>query len=467
MPVRNLFMAIALTLGMMTILDTPKAGASHTNYLVEDADNNPNGTNSPHLLGVERSWILDGQPLSICSDFGADYASIPSGVRQAISDWEAVLPQSQFSQDCNAYNGKLSIKRRSLHAVNEWPCAPDAWGCAPQALTYDPGRGASYPTRAEVWLDELTWSYTNDGWRYMGVHEIGHHFGLDEAYIEPGYVCNSAITSVMNMGVRTTTTITGPCQYGSLTPTQRDIDLVQAFYYADSPNQFNLTLFSPDTVIIDFFDREWAESGYHFYAYRQTGGGWGAPVESFIATTDVGSKDHWVSALYWKGAGQPTGIYRFCVSGMTGIYGETGWQCTSSIHIVDHDPSCCSYIINVGPAAINLSAAEPRIGWSIAEVVNQGDHGDYIDLSLSEEPPLAAGCLRQIQLILPGSETTYFLAGEARLIVYRTLYECHSPAVPSFPAQTFTMTASHSGGGEPITNQGNNSHSVNKTLIIQ
>lgn len=456
-------------LSIALLISSKSVEASHTDYVVEDPSNNPNGTSNPWLFGVQRAWVVNGQPVSICSGWGSSYSSIPMGIQQAIFDWEGVLSSTQLDQNCSAQSQKLWIRPRSASA--SWPCESGAWGCAFQSLSYDASRRAYFPTLGEIYVDDINFSYTDAGWQYMGAHELGHIFGLDETYVEAGInsTCNlTGPPSVMNLGTRTASyVVTGACSNGSLSPTQRDIDMVFAFYYGEAPDQFNLTLVTPDTVTVDFFDREWAESGYRFYVYRQqSGGGWGSAVDNFVTTNFVGSKDHWISVSYIKPGSLQNGVYRFCVSATTGIYGATGYQCSSEIHFADHDPAATNLIL-VGPASINLSAADPRAQWALGEIENQGDHGEYFDLSLTIESDFPAGCFLQSVLILPGSETAYFLAGEHRLAVYRVYYECHAPAAPGFPVETVTLVVSHDGGGEPVISQGNNTKFVNKTLIIQ
>jgi hypothetical protein len=468
MALRRLLIGVAIATGLFLAGNARVAEASHDDYLVQNSDWNPNGSTNPNLWGVQLAWVINGQPLSVCSDWGTSYSDIPAGVRQAIADWEAVLPGTQFSQDCGAYSDKLWFKRLSLHPSSEWPCANSgAWACAPEDFSYDTIWEAYYPTNAYVWIDDVTFAFQPDnGWRYIAATEIGHHFGLDDNYIESPYSCNlSGSPSVMNAGMRTGQTITGPCSNGSVSPTSRDTSLVQSFFNVAAPSQFKTLPLSSGVLEVDFNDPNWAESGYHFYAYRYTGSYWAYTGDNWVRTLSVGSEGDWNNTDFYRGS-EPEGYYILCSAVMTGVYGESGWACAPSVNMADHDPAA-DWVINVGPAAVNLSDTNPRIMWTLGEISNQGDHGENVAFSFNLAPPAPTGCSRTTQLILPGTETYFLFPGEARVVVYRTFYECHAPAAPPYFNQTATLTVSHPGGGEPLGALGNNSAAQSKFVIIQ
>jgi hypothetical protein len=134
--------------------------------------------------------------------------------------------------------------------------------------------------------------------------------------------------------------------------------------------------------------------------------------------------------------------------------------------MADHDLAA-DWVLLVGPAAVNLSATNPRTMWTVGEISNQGDHGENVAFSFNLAPPAPTGCSRTTQLILPGTQTSFLLPGEARDVVYRTFYECHAPAAPPYFNQTATLTVSHPGGGEPLDALGNNSFTTSKFVIIE
>ena len=180
---RPTLFAIAIVVGVILSGEYRIAEGSHYAYSVEDPENNPNGGITPVLRGIQRQWMINNQALSVCSDWGSAYSSIPAGIRQAISDWEGVLPDTQFSQNCSgSASGQIWFKRRSTNDVGSWPCSAGAWACAPASFPIDPFRQAYYSVGPTIWIDDAYFTYAvDDGWRYIGVHELGHHFGLDEA----------------------------------------------------------------------------------------------------------------------------------------------------------------------------------------------------------------------------------------------------------------------------------------------
>ncbi len=470
--------AVALAVGVLLFVSANEnvAQAAHYELVVSNPEFNPaGGTSSPSLWGVRPSWVMDGQSLKVCSEWGSNYLEIPLGIRQAIADWEQVLPGTQLSQSCGASGEKLWLMRRSV-SPGLFPLWCGA-GCVPYEYSYDSLREAYYPNDLPViWFDDVDWTYTDNGWQALAGHELGHIFGLDEYYIEadpeadpPSEIeCNpDGSSSVMNaLAPPSGNQITGPCANGSVSPTQGDIDLVESFYYADPPDEFDLTLLSSDTLDVDFLDREWAESGYRFYAEVWNGGSWVYTGENWLTSAGVGNKNYWNETTYNKDGSLPPGNYHICVTGLTEIYGPTGWECSPSVHMADHDPAAES-VNTLGPAAINLSATDPRTMWLIAEFSNQGDHVENIEFSLNLYVPPPSGCSRTPHLILPGIESRLLLPGETKWAVYRVLYECHAPAGPPGVYQPVTFSVSHPGGGEPLDAQDNNSASSNKFLIIQ
>lgn len=154
-----LLISFAMAMAVFIVGSVRIAEASHKDYMVLNPDRNPNGTSNPKLWGVQRAWVISGQPLSVCSDWGSSFTSIPLGIRQAVSDWEAVLPGSQFSQDCSAYSEKLWFKLRSV-SPSGWPLICDGyWACVLESFSPDSYRGADYFTNPTIWIDDTNFSY--------------------------------------------------------------------------------------------------------------------------------------------------------------------------------------------------------------------------------------------------------------------------------------------------------------------
>jgi hypothetical protein len=473
--------SLAATIVALAILyagasERPAEG-SHRAYVVENSTHNPNGSANPNLWGVHRAWVIDGQPLRICSDWGQSYSSIPAGIRQAVEDWEEVLPGTQLGQTCPGSGGELWIKRRSASSGFPINICGGFVACVPFEYAYDPLREANYPTAsAVIWFDDQNFSFTADGWRATAAHELGHIFGLDEYYMgdqeddgPEDVECNpNGPNSVMNALSASGNLITGPCPNGSVSPTQRDIDLVEDFYSGNLPGSgdFQVTLLSPSRLSVRFVDREWAEAGYQLFAYRWTGSYWANTGETWVRTVNVGKKDFWNETTYYQGASQPDGEYKVCMSAMTEIYWLSGWQCSPSAFMGDRDVRATADVI-LGPAAVILSNTQWRTAWLVTEVTNEGDYIENVwtDMVLvPTQPP--SGCSRTFELILP-REQFYIFPGETRFMVYRVRYRCHSPATQQVLGQYFTFTIGLIDGQEPQDALLDNTDALSNLVVIE
>lgn len=88
-----------------------------------------------------------------------------------------------------------------------------------------------------------------------------------------------------------------------------------------------------------------------------------------------------------------------------------------------------NYALLFGPAPVQLSSSQGKYMWVIFQIENASSLDQVVTVSL-DVTGSPAGCDKLQQLILPGQDTFPLWADEAKFILYRVHYECHSPASP-------------------------------------
>jgi len=178
-------------------LSAQDASASHTIFLVENPTQNPNGGVNGKLYGINLEWEITSQKNLVCSDYGPNYTNLPLEIRNAISSWESVLTGTQFNQGCGSGRSATWFLRRTVTPGYPANCVVFV-ACVVHLFGWEPSRQASYPGSTNIWINNLNYTFNSSGLRGTAAHELGHSFGLDEAYIENPVACNSARTSVMD-----------------------------------------------------------------------------------------------------------------------------------------------------------------------------------------------------------------------------------------------------------------------------
>jgi len=134
----------------------------------------------------------------------------------------------------------------------------------------------------------------------------------------------------------------------------------------------------------------------------------------------------------------------------------------------DHDIALTIMLIT-GPAAIELSNTTATYMWVTADLVNLRNHDEAVTVAL-EIAGVPDGCDVTIALIVPGQSTFILAAFDAKTIVLRAGFECHSPAQPGTPRIDVRLCANHNvvpGDGNETFEQQQNSISENSlTLLI-
>ena len=127
-------------------------------------------------------WVANSQSKLVCSDWGPNYSDIPAPAREALSDWELLLPGTQLNQGCGSGRSAVWLLRLSAQGAAAWPCGPAwAWACVEPLWMDDTTREGRYLYNTDIWINDLL--VNNDSkLRYTVAHELGHVFGLDEWY---------------------------------------------------------------------------------------------------------------------------------------------------------------------------------------------------------------------------------------------------------------------------------------------
>lgn len=205
--------------------------SSHQRYLVNDSSFNPGG-----YMWAARQWVVGNdaffatqQQVTWCNNLSG-YAS---EVATAFSDWESVLPGTQFSQTCSSPNISVSWGGTPFDSTtgcnnSSYACAqPNSPHCS-NCWQYDSVRQTNYLSGIMLFLNP-TVPFTWDGTKVLQTmrHEVGHFMGLHEHYLHTNpATCNpSAPSTVMDLAP---SSYTG-CGDGSVVTTADSTDVVSYF----------------------------------------------------------------------------------------------------------------------------------------------------------------------------------------------------------------------------------------------
>jgi hypothetical protein len=111
----------------------------------------------------------------------------------------------------------------------------------------------------------------------------------------------------------------------------------------------------------------------------------------------------------------------------------------------NHDDGV-KYCLKFGPAPINLSDNGGSYMWVLCEIGNFSGHDDNVVITsaanlLTWTPP--AGCTATTSLLIPGRVDFVLLEDEQKFVLYRTKFQCHSPATEQVLSISVTVSIDH------------------------
>jgi hypothetical protein len=131
------------------------------------------------------------------------------------------------------------------------------------------------------------------------------------------------------------------------------------------------------------------------------------------------------------------------------------------------------YCLKFGPAPVNLSDDGGAYMWVLCEIGNFSGHDDSVVITsaaslLTWTPP--AGCTATTSLLIPGRTDFVLLEDEQKFVLYRTKFECHTPATQQVIPISITVNINHQlhviqPDGDD-TNTSNDSVTVNQNIVI-
>ncbi len=136
----------------------------------------------------------------------------------------------------------------------------------------------------------------------------------------------------------------------------------------------------------------------------------------------------------------------------------------------NHDDGV-KYCLKFGPAPINLSDNGGAYMWVLCEIGNFSGHDDSVVITGASSiltATLPSGCTASTVLLIPGRTDFVLLNGEQKFVLYRTKFECHSPATQQVLPITVTVSIDHVQAppdGDDL-NTSNNSVSISQNIIV-
>jgi hypothetical protein len=331
---------LSVAVAALWLLGAPSAYAHHHRFLAENADYldtnppDPPAASAPYYSDptytwARQEWTLGSAPTYYCDGLASGAAE------DAIADWVSHYTTWPINPVLRARCGT----GQTMDIVNDvswsgFPCGAGAVSCVEPSWYYDITAGGYYFNYTRIWVNMSYYnSYTYNGMRSTIAHELGHTFGLDEAYFEANFGCDYSSTSIMNTASINGRQVTGGCN-GAVGPSQSDVNDVQAFYVmASTPYQpQNLTSLKGTTnsMVLYWNDASPTESFYNMFRYYWTGSSWHQYV-AYPRPASVARGDSWVPSQLNETVTRPPSLpvtwYLSCMQMFNGIIGYRYWFC--------------------------------------------------------------------------------------------------------------------------------------------
>lgn len=316
-----------IALGVLWMLATPPVYADHYVYRAKRYNDTGEGDKTVAM----KTWAIEGQTTRYCVG--------PQVQRQAIfdaiGDWESqfAFPYNEFRHECG------SAQRMDVVDNVGWQgysCSqgPNVAGCVQPFWAVDSTRNGRYIDYMRVWVNTRDNAFTYSGMRATIAHEVGHVYGLDEAYLhDPLYACNPAITSIMDGLKRDSNgAFSNGCDANG--PTSYDNNNAAQFYVMVSwefqPQDLRSYKIATDRMDVYWDDASPTESGYDMYAFFWTGSAW-QQYENVFYSYHVASGDPWqhtrLNRAFYRYWYQPVNWYISCMYVNSGVIGNRYWKC--------------------------------------------------------------------------------------------------------------------------------------------
>jgi hypothetical protein len=185
---------LGIAVGLLVVVAVSPARAYDLDYAVEDSRPfwNPDGVT---LVGINGPWIIEGVPYTLCfTSFGEIWEGDQdvNAIMTAAASWETVLPGTEIApplpQSGCPQLPVLNITTASVVPPPEG-CPAEAVGCASWVNYFvfnddHPEREGSYSGSGSlIWINDDDYEFEYQGLVAVASHELGHIFGLHEAYL--------------------------------------------------------------------------------------------------------------------------------------------------------------------------------------------------------------------------------------------------------------------------------------------
>ena len=182
-------------------------------------------------------------------------------MRTAVADWEAAIPELDWKEMNDSTSADVVVKFEPCDARDRFPGYPGQFSIKTWYRDTKANRGARYWSQAKLCVNSWKNKWLNDDAILSIIsHEIGHAYGLHEAYVDkkgPGSGSCGKIKSIMDA----LTSNSGSHCDGLTAPSSSDIEDVKKIFKYGSLLEFTVTQ-SGDSADFEWKDYAWGEA-YH------------------------------------------------------------------------------------------------------------------------------------------------------------------------------------------------------------